>query len=99
MATRVAAWLEPTGAEVTLVESLPGRHSVGAVLAGSGDGPRLVLNGHMDTVAIDDPKLWQTDPFEPVVKEDGFLYGRGACDMKAGLTVQIAVARLPGKSP
>jgi succinyl-diaminopimelate desuccinylase len=97
MAKLVAEWLGPTGAEVTFVESLPDRYSVGAVLAGSGRGPRLVLNGHMDTVPIDDPGLWETDPFELVPKEDGFLYGRGACDMKAGLTVQIAVAQYLAK--
>lgn len=92
MAAAVAEWLEPTGAKVTFVESLPGRHSVGAVLTGSGDGPRLVLNGHMDTVPIDDESLWETPPFEPMLKDDGFLYGRGSCDMKAGLTTQIVTA-------
>jgi succinyl-diaminopimelate desuccinylase len=91
MAKRVKAWLKDIPAEVTLIESLPGRHSLAAVLKGSGNGPRLVLNGHMDTVPIDDRSQWTTEPFGAEVKE-GFLYGRGACDMKAGLTVQIAVA-------
>ena len=50
MARRVGAWLEGTAADVSYVESLPGRPSVGAVIRGRGDGPRLVLNGHMDTV-------------------------------------------------
>ena len=58
MAAKVAEWVKPTGAEVTLVESMPDRPSVGAVLRGSGGGPKLVLNGHMDTVPIDDPELW-----------------------------------------
>jgi succinyl-diaminopimelate desuccinylase len=96
MAARVMKWLEPTGAQVELVESLPGRPSVGAILEGSGGGPRLVLNGHMDTVPIDDESLWNVDPFAAVVK-DGYLWGRGACDMKAGLTVQIAVANYLAK--
>jgi succinyl-diaminopimelate desuccinylase len=91
MADRVAAWLEPTPAEVSIVEFAPGRPSVGAVLEGSGGGPRLVLNGHIDTVPIDDLESWTNDPFEPTVR-DGYLYGRGSCDMKAGLTTQIAVA-------
>ncbi|UGS34522.1 N-formyl-4-amino-5-aminomethyl-2-methylpyrimidine deformylase [Capillimicrobium parvum] len=78
--------------EVSVVEFAPGRPSVGAVLRGSGDGPRLVLNGHMDTVPIDDADQWTKDPFGGEVC-DGFLYGRGACDMKAGLAVQVAVAR------
>jgi len=93
MAAKCAEWLKPTGAEVTLVESMPDRPSVGAVLKGSGGGPALVLNGHIDTVPIDDPELWDTEPFTPTEKPDGFLYGRGSCDMKSGLTVQIAVAQ------
>lgn len=93
MAAKVAEWVKPTGAEVTLVESMPDRPSVGAVLKGSGGGPKLVLNGHIDTVPIDDPDLWDTEPFTPTLKDDGFLYGRGSCDMKSGLTVQIAVAQ------
>ena len=91
MAELVSQWLAPTGAQVHIVEMAPGRPSVAAVIEGSGDGPRLVLNGHMDTVPIDDADLWDGDPFGGDVR-DGYLYGRGACDMKAGLTTQIAVA-------
>jgi succinyl-diaminopimelate desuccinylase len=92
IAERVAAWLEPTPAEVSIVEFAPGRPSVAAVMGDGGDGPTLVLNGHIDTVPIDtegDP--WTSDPFEPAIR-DGYLYGRGSCDMKSGLTTQIAVA-------
>jgi succinyl-diaminopimelate desuccinylase len=91
MAALVSAWLAPTEARVQIVEMAPGRPSVAAVIEGAGDGPRLVLNGHMDTVPIDDEALWDTDPFGGEVR-DGYLFGRGACDMKAGLTTQIAVA-------
>jgi len=91
MAEAVARWLAPTGAEVHVVEFAPGRPSVAAVLGGSGEGPTLVLNGHMDTVPIDDEALWDSDPFAGEIR-DGYMYGRGACDMKAGLTTQIAVA-------
>ncbi len=96
MARRVGSWLEGTVADVSYVESLPGRPSVGAVIRGRGDGPRLVLNGHMDTVAIDDASLWTVAPFAAEVR-DGFIYGRGSCDMKAGLTVQLAVAHYLSK--
>ena len=90
-AKRVVSWFEGTPVEAELVESLPGRPSVGAILRGRGDGPRLVLNGHLDTVPIDDADLWTVDPFGAIVR-GGYMYGRGACDMKAGLAVQIAVA-------
>ena len=96
MAKRVMEWLRPTAAECTVVEFESGRPSVGAVIRGASDGPRLVLNGHMDTVPIDDETLWSSDPFGGEVR-DGFMYGRGACDMKAGLTVQIAVAHYLSK--
>lgn len=91
LARRVVEWFDPTPVEAELVESMPGRPSVGAVLEGRGEGPRLILNGHLDTVPIDDGDLWTVDPFGASVS-DGYLYGRGACDMKAGLAVQIAVA-------
>ena len=96
MAQTVVHWLKDLPMEIAIVEFAPGRPSVGALAKGSGDGPRLVLNGHMDTVAIDDESQWSTDPFGGEVK-DGFLYGRGACDMKAGLAVQIAVAHFLAK--
>ena len=90
-ARRVLEYFDDTPAEAGLVESLPGRHSVGAVLRGRGDGPRLILNGHLDTVPIDNEAEWTTDPFGAEVR-DGFMYGRGTCDMKGGLAVQIGVA-------
>jgi succinyl-diaminopimelate desuccinylase len=87
----IIEWLGRTSAEVSVVEFAPGRPSIAAVVRGTTPGPTLVLNGHMDTVPIDDESLWTTDPFGAEIK-DGFLFGRGACDMKAGLAVQIAVA-------
>ena len=51
-------------------------------------GRSLILNGHMDVVPIGDPTLWKFPPWGGVV-EGGKLYGRGACDMKAGLTAAI----------
>jgi acetylornithine deacetylase len=53
-------------------------------LAGSGDGATLMLNGHIDVVPIGDPDAWSGAAFTGDVR-DGRLWGRGACDMKAGL--------------
>lgn len=91
VARRVVEHFAGTPVEAELVESLPGRYSVGAILRGRGDGPRLILNGHLDTVPIDDESEWTTDPFGAEV-HDGFMYGRGTCDMKGGLAAQIGVA-------
>jgi succinyl-diaminopimelate desuccinylase len=91
MADLVEGWLTERSISSTQVEFAPGRPSVAAVIKGAQEGPTLVLNGHMDTVPIDNESLWTTDPFGAEVR-DGFLYGRGACDMKAGLAIQIGVA-------
>ena len=48
----------------------------------------LLLNGHVDVVSPGDPILWSDDPWSGVIR-DGRLYGRGACDMKAGLAAGI----------
>ena len=59
-------------------------------LPGSGDGPSLLLDGHVDVVPTGDLAAWsRADPFSGEVVA-GELYGRGACDMKAGLVAAIA---------
>ncbi|MFF9489907.1 ArgE/DapE family deacylase [Streptomyces sp. NPDC014676] len=54
-----------------------------------GDGPTLILNGHVDVVPAGDPAAWDGDPFVPRVAGD-LVHGRGACDMKAGLAAHLA---------
>ncbi|MCU1368743.1 MAG: acetylornithine deacetylase, partial [Ilumatobacteraceae bacterium] len=53
-------------------------------LVGSGDGPTLMLNGHVDVVPIGDPEAWSFPAFDGEIR-NGNLHGRGSCDMKAGL--------------
>jgi succinyl-diaminopimelate desuccinylase len=90
VAAEVSRALAAIDCEVHRVESLPGRDSVAAVINGRASGPRLVLNGHMDTVGVDDAAAWKADPFAGETI-DGYVYGRGACDMKGGLAVMLAV--------
>lgn len=54
-----------------------------------GDGPTLILQGHVDVVPPGDLGAWEGDPFAPRVTGD-LVHGRGACDMKAGLAAQLA---------
>ncbi|NGO45719.1 ArgE/DapE family deacylase [Streptomyces ureilyticus] len=54
-----------------------------------GDGPTLVLQGHVDVVPPGDPAQWEGDPFRPRVSKD-VVHARGACDMKAGVVAILA---------
>ncbi len=57
-------------------------------LKGTGEGPNLLINGHVDTVPLCDG--WTVDPYEGVEK-DGRLYGLGSLDMKAGVVASVFV--------
>jgi len=60
---------------------------------GSGEGPTLMLNGHMDTVRVSDASAWTRDPLAGEI-EGGRLYGLGACDMKGGVAAMLYGAYL-----
>jgi acetylornithine deacetylase len=61
-------------------------------LPGRGDGPSLMLNGHVDVVPTGDPAAWsRPDPFSGAVV-GGEVYGRGSCDMKAGVVAAATAA-------
>jgi succinyl-diaminopimelate desuccinylase len=51
-------------------------------------GPLFAFAGHTDVVPSGDENAWNTKPFEPTIK-DGYLYGRGAADMKGGLASMV----------
>ncbi len=80
--------LRDAGIDVTTRQASPGRDNVVARVPGRGDGPRLVLLAHLDTVPIGEG--WTVPPLEGLVR-DGRIYGRGAADMKAGLAVAIGL--------
>lgn len=89
----VAAKLGEVGFETTYVESgAPGRGNVVARLAGA-DPSRgaLLVHGHLDVVPADASE-WSVHPFSGTV-QDGYLWGRGAVDMKDMVAMTVAVAR------
>jgi len=58
---------------------------MGNLLGRIGSGPLVIaLDGHVDTVDVGDPSLWDRDPHSGDI-EDGILYGRGTSDMKGGV--------------
>jgi acetylornithine deacetylase/succinyl-diaminopimelate desuccinylase-like protein len=83
----VAEWLGGRGLEVELDELAANRANVVARAPGSGGGRSLILNAHMDTVALGGMR----DALRPRV-EGRRLYGRGAYDMKASLAAIMLVA-------
>lgn len=88
-AEHVAALLDEVGIESTLVESGPRRTTL---VARIGDGPDpLLIHGHLDVVpaAAHD---WSVDPFAGEIS-DGYLWGRGAVDMKDFDAMALAVIR------
>src|SRR5437867_4652985 len=100
-ATFLAAVLERGGIASEIVESKPGRANLMARLTGDGSLPGIVLHHHIDVVYAD-RRYWTVDPFGGVIA-DGYLYGRGAIDMKSTgilhLTALLALkrARVPLK--
>ncbi|MBI2762316.1 MAG: M20/M25/M40 family metallo-hydrolase [Chloroflexi bacterium] len=92
-ARRIAAWLSEVGVPTTVYEPVPGRGSVVARLRGdrTGGDPLLLLS-HLDVVPAP-PDRWTQDPFGGEIV-DGYLYGRGAVDMKDLVAMEIEVFRL-----
>ena len=88
----VAGLLDEVGIESRIYEPEPGRASVVAQWGGSGsDRPGLLLHGHLDVVpaAAED---WQVDPFSGEIR-DGYVWGRGAVDMKDFDAMLLSVVR------
>ncbi len=73
------------GIEVWRQNVLPQRPNILARLPGQRSDRRIVFEAHIDTVSAEGMTI---DPFEPVV-QDGQLFGRGACDTKAGMAAML----------
>jgi acetylornithine deacetylase/succinyl-diaminopimelate desuccinylase-like protein len=75
------------GIEARVIETAPGRGNVYARLRGDGSRRAVLLLNHLDVVPAD-RRYWSVDPFAGVVK-DGYVWGRGALDMKGTGIVQL----------
>jgi len=84
--------LEKDGFKCEILESAPGRGSVITRIRGTGEKPSLLLLSHLDVVAAN-PKEWSVDPFGGTVK-DGFVWGRGALDMKGMTAIEVMALKL-----
>jgi len=75
------------GIESEIIESAPGRGNIYARIKGDGSKKGLVLLNHMDVVPADG-RFWKEPPFSGLVK-DGFVWGRGALDMKGPAIIEL----------
>lgn len=97
VARAISAMLESSGVPATVYEPFPGRGSVVARLRGDGTGGEpLLLLSHLDVVPAP-PDRWTHDPFAADVA-DGYVYGRGAVDMKDLVAMEVEVVRLLAES-
>ena len=83
-------YLRDAGVETEILAADEERPNLVATLTGASDGPTLGLLGHVDTV-LADPSEWDHDPWSGDV-EDGFLWGRGALDMKSQVAAEAVAA-------
>jgi acetylornithine deacetylase/succinyl-diaminopimelate desuccinylase-like protein len=86
----LAAHLQAAGFECELLGAEPERPNLVARLRGERDGPTLCYLGHVDTV-LAEPSEWSHDPWSGDLA-DGFIWGRGALDMKDQVAAEIAAA-------
>jgi acetylornithine deacetylase/succinyl-diaminopimelate desuccinylase-like protein len=94
-AERAAALLEAAGLEGAELLRVPGAHPAAyAEWLGAGPGaPTVLVYAHHDVQPPGREGRWHTPPFEPTVRDDGRLYGRGVVDDKAGLLLHVAALR------
>ena len=80
--------LTDAGFKTTILSKSAERPNLISRLKGSGQAPPLMLYGHVDVVPATD-QLWEHPPFKGII-EDGYLWGRGALDMKSGIAMMLS---------
>jgi succinyl-diaminopimelate desuccinylase len=84
----VGDFLRNEGLEFRVIAPQPKMPNLVAAFDGARAGRHLVLNGHIDVFPVGDGAGWTRDPWGGELV-DGKIYGRGACDMKAGTSASV----------
>jgi acetylornithine deacetylase/succinyl-diaminopimelate desuccinylase-like protein len=96
-ATLIADLFRNEGLDPEVLESSPGRGNVICRLEGDGTGGEpILLSGHLDVVPVE-PEHWDHDPFAGEV-HNGWMWGRGAVDMKHMVAMEVATMLLLHRS-
>jgi acetylornithine deacetylase/succinyl-diaminopimelate desuccinylase-like protein len=94
-AEHVAGLLEQAGLQGVEILRVEGAHPyvLGSWMGAGTAAPTALIYAHHDVQPPGRPGHWKTPPFEPTLREDGRLYGRGVVDDKAGLLLHVAALR------
>lgn len=91
-ARHIQKLLDADGIETRILDVAPGRANLFARIKGDGSRRPLILLSHTDVVMADASR-WSVPPFSGEIR-DGFIYGRGATDMKGTAAVHVTLLRL-----
>jgi acetylornithine deacetylase/succinyl-diaminopimelate desuccinylase-like protein len=91
-ARHIQKLLDAEGIETRILDVAPGRANLYARIKGDGSRRPLILLSHTDVVMADASR-WTVPPFSGEIR-DGFIYGRGATDMKGTAAVHVTLMRL-----
>jgi succinyl-diaminopimelate desuccinylase len=98
----ISDFLNAEGIEHQIVAPQPAMPNIVAAVEGRGPGRHLVLNGHIDVFPVGEDEVWTEPPWSGAVS-DGWVWGRGAVDMKCGTSASILafayLARLRDRWP
>ncbi|MCW2972567.1 MAG: family metallo-hydrolase [Thermoleophilia bacterium] len=78
------------GIAAELIGPDPDRQNLVATVKGRGAGPSIALSGHLDVVPAGELSAWQHPPFSGHLDDDGYVWGRGAVDMKQQVATRAA---------
>jgi acetylornithine deacetylase/succinyl-diaminopimelate desuccinylase-like protein len=97
MGAAVVDLFEAAGASGVKLLDVPGGYPcVYADLPGPAGSPTVLLYAHYDVQPAPKSQGWTSEPFDPVTKDDGRIYGRGAADDKSGLVIHYGTLALLG---